>query len=311
MSLKPLPIATKTSQPFWQALTESKVKMQQCGDCNEWVFYPRPNCSHCLSDNLVWQEISGKGTLYSYTIARVPTLPELMDELPQKMAVVQFEQGPRINTTLYGLQENEIEIGMALQPCFDHVPGEEVSMLRFTKIGGANEVEHQAEPELVTEVTAVEVTKYVYDDIEALQALVVDEYSEWSNQFIVSQDVINQFAALSGDDYWIHTDVEKSKQFSPFGGTIAQGALVQVLMSQLQIPLPYELTGFGNMINYGSDKLRFPSPVISGSKIHSRARVKSVVGSPNGTMLTLEMNIHVVGKERPSVINEMIIVYMK
>lgn len=311
MSFKPLPVATETTTPYWDGLKAHKVKMQQCNACQAWVFYPRPNCSHCLSDDLSWHEISGHGTIYSYTIARVPTLPEFGDETPQKMAVVQFEQGPRINTTLYGMDEEEIKVGLPVKPCFDDVPGEDLTMLRFTKLDGPDVVAHVEEtlPE-APDVAEVAKTPYKFDDINALQGLVSDEFSDWSNQYVVSQEIINQFAELSGDDYWIHTDVEKSKQFSPFGGTIAQGALVQILMTKLHIPLSYELTGFNNMINYGSDKLRFPSPVVSGSRIHSRARVKSVVGSPNGTMLTLEMNIHVVGQERPAVINEMIIMYM-
>lgn len=310
MSFKPLPVPTESSTPFWQALKKHKVKMQQCDDCQGWVFYPRPNCSHCLSSNLTWKEISGEGTLYSYTIARVPTLPEFMDESPQKMAVIEFDQGPRINSTLYDVEDSDIKMGMRVKPCFDDIPGEDVTMLRFTKQSGPDVVFYQHAEEIETPAIDVQKTPYQFDDIEALQALVSEDFSEWSNQFVVSQEVINQFAELSGDDYWIHTDVEKSKQFSPFGGTIAQGALVQILMTKLNIPLTYELVGFNNMINYGSDKLRFPSPVVSGSKIHSRARVKSVVGSPNGTMLTLEMNIHVVGQDKTAVINEMIIMYM-
>jgi acyl dehydratase len=64
------------------------------------------------------------------------------------------------------------------------------------------------------------------------------------------------------------------------------------------------------MLNYGSDRLRFPSPVTVGSRIHGRARVKAVEKVKSGTQLILEMNIHVVGNDRPSVINDLVILYM-
>lgn len=149
-----------------------------------------------------------------------------------------------------------------------------------------------------------------FRDLAGLQALISGEYSPWSNEFVVTQQLINDFAALSGDDYWIHTDPERAKAQSPFGTTIAHGALVQVLASRFQIPLDWEIVGFNNMVNYGSDKLRFPSPVPAGSPIHARCRVKAVQAVKAGTQVTLEIAIHVVGQERPSVLNEQVILYM-
>jgi hypothetical protein len=94
-------------------------------------------------------------------------------------------------------------------------------------------------------------------DLAAMKSLVSEEWSGWSNEFLVSQDIIDQFAALSGDDYWIHTDPVRAKAESPFGTTIAHGMLVHSLVSRLRMPLDWEVTGFGNMVNYGSDRLRF------------------------------------------------------
>lgn len=78
----------------------------------------------------------------------------------------------------------------------------------------------------------------------------------------------------------------------------------------MQVPLSFEVTGFINMVNYGSERLRFPSPVPAGSLVHSRTRVKSVEVLPRGTQMVLECNIHVVGQERPAVINDLVILYM-
>ena len=149
-----------------------------------------------------------------------------------------------------------------------------------------------------------------FDDIDAMKSLISENFCGWSNEVLVDQELVNRFADLSGDDYWIHTDPERAARQSPFRATIAHGALVQILQSRLSMPMEFEVTGFNNMVNYGSDRLRFPTPVTAGSRIHGRARVKAVEKVKSGTQLTLEMNIHVVGNERPSAINDLVILYM-
>ena len=83
-----------------------------------------------------------------------------------------------------------------------------------------------------------------------------------------------------------------------------------MLISRLQLPLDYEITDFNNMVNYGSDRLRFANPVPSGCRIQARYRVKAVQAVKSGMQLTMEINIHVVAQERPSVINDLVILYM-
>jgi len=65
--------------------------------------------------------------------------------------------------------------------------------------------------------------QYAFNDVEAMQELVSDQFGPWSEQVEVNQELVNQFADLTGDDYWIHTDPEKAKTDSPFGATIAHG----------------------------------------------------------------------------------------
>ncbi|HQR02804.1 MAG TPA: MaoC/PaaZ C-terminal domain-containing protein [Rhodocyclaceae bacterium] len=313
MSNKPLPLPTETSRPYWEALKAHRVDIQQCGDCGHWIFFPRQHCPHCFSHNLAWKTISGQGTLLTYTTTRIPTLPEFTDEMPQQLAVVQLDEGPHVNTTLVGLAEDEIRIGMRVKPVFHDVDPGKATLLRYTGPDKHVDLSAAAPAQAaapVVEAPAVTRRQINFRDLEAMKSLVSEEYSAWSNEFTVTQEIINQFAALSGDDYWIHTDPEKAKKQSPFGTTIAHGALVQVLTSQLSIPMTWEVTGFNNMVNYGSDKLRFPSPVPSGSRIRARCRVKAVEQVKSGTQLTLEICIHVVGMERPSVINELVILYM-
>ena len=76
--------------------------------------------------------MSGEGELLTYTLSRVPTLPQLADETPQKLAVVQLDEGPHLNTTLVGLDEGQIRVGMRVKPVFDDIVPGEVTLLRYT-----------------------------------------------------------------------------------------------------------------------------------------------------------------------------------
>ena len=308
---KPMPVPTEISAPFWEGLKAERLLIQQCNQCSHWVFYPRRHCPQCLAHELTWREVNGEATLYSFTVTRIATLPDFADEMPQMLAVIELAQGVRINSNLVGLDESEVKIGMRLQPVFAEVDAKGTRLLRFTGLDKDPQA-LKTLPAAVEQpaVAAPSVRRIALDDEAALQALVSDTFSPWSNQIVVDQGLIDAFALLSGDDYWIHTDPERARKQSPFGGTIAHGALVQILQSRMQLKLDYEITGFSNMVNYGSDRLRFPAPVPAGSIIHSRARVKRVERVKSGTQMTLELNTHVLGSERPLVINELVSLYM-
>jgi acyl dehydratase len=152
--------------------------------------------------------------------------------------------------------------------------------------------------------------QYKYDDLDALQEIVSEEFGDWSAELCVTQELINQFAELSGDDYWLHTDPEKCKTMSPFGGTIAHGFLTLILLPKLRTEPLWEITGYSNMLNYGSNKLRFTGIVPAGANVHARSRVVSVSQSAKGTTVVMEQQVAVVGQERPALVYEMIFMYM-
>ena len=310
---KPLPHPTEASQPFWDGLKAHEVRIQQCADCGHWIFFPRAHCPACASRRLDWRTVSGEGTLYAYTVARVPTLPEFTDEMPQLLAVVELDEGPHLNTTLVGVAPEAVRIGERVRPVFDDRPGE-LTLLRYTPQASAQPRVIAAEAGAAAPAPAAATTpprrQVSCKDLAAMRGLVSEQWSDWSNQFLVSQEIIDQFAALSGDDYWIHTDPARARAESPFGTTIAHGMLVQSLTSRLRMPLDYEVVDFNNMVNYGSDRLRFAAPVPSGCSIHGRFRIKAVEPVKAGVQMTMEIAIHVVGQDRPSVLNDQIILYM-
>ena len=97
---RPIPYPTPVSRPFWAGLADGKVMLQRCGACERWVFYPRNRCPGCLSPDLDWHEVSGKGTLYTYTVTHQATSPHFAGDVPQVLAVVELALGVRLATTL-------------------------------------------------------------------------------------------------------------------------------------------------------------------------------------------------------------------
>ena len=86
--------------------------------------------------------------------------------------------------------------------------------------------------------------------------------------------------------------------------------LIQSLVGRMDSGFPVEITGFGSMVNYGSDRLRFPVPVLAGSRIHARSRMTRFAAVKAGTLVTLELHVHVVGNDRPSMTNELLVLFM-
>ena len=152
-----------------------------------------------------------------------------------------------------------------------------------------------------------------FDDVAALEKKVTEEFGPFGGELEVTQEMINRFAELTGDRQWIHVDVERCRRESPFGGPIAHGfltlSLLPLMGAKTRDAGDYVIVGQGNVVNYGSDKLRFLSPVPAGSKIHSRSRLAAALAAPKGTRLVREIAIHVVGQEKPALLYAMILLY--
>jgi len=116
--------------------------------------------------------------------------------------------------------------------------------------------------------------KAVADGIEELRALQdqVVGPSDWRE---VSQEMVNRFAELTGDDQWIHVDLERAKRESPYGTTIAHGNLTLSLIDGLRRDLS-EWSGFKLGVNYGWNKVRFPAPVLVGARVRCYAQIVEV-----------------------------------
>lgn len=125
-----------------------------------------------------------------------------------------------------------------------------------------------------------------------------------SNWYLLDQDRINQFAAVTHDEQFIHTDPEKAAT-TPFGSTIAHGFLTLALLPAMGGDVIPKLDGHVMSVNYGFEKLRFLSPVSAGSRVRGHFTLSSLdVRKPGEVTLLWEVTIEIDGKEKPALYAE-------
>ncbi|MFD5159347.1 MaoC family dehydratase [Streptomyces hawaiiensis] len=121
--------------------------------------------------------------------------------------------------------------------------------------------------------------------------------SEWIE---VTQERIDTFADATGDHQWIHVDPERAKE-GPFGAPIAHGYLTLSLFIPLFTEL-LDVQGVTTKVNYGLNKVRFPSPVKVGSRIRLTAKLAEVEEVPGGVQITVEGAIEIEGAAKPAAV---------
>jgi len=138
----------------------------------------------------------------------------------------------------------------------------------------------------------------------------VSDLPEWVGKEIgpgewheITQERVDQFAEATGDHQWIHVDVEKAKS-GPFGGTIAHGYLTLSLVPMLNWEL-WTYTGIAMGVNYGSDKVRFLTPVKVGSRVRIRTTVLAADLRPDGSYLVKNrVTVEIDGADKPALVAE-------
>lgn len=126
--------------------------------------------------------------------------------------------------------------------------------------------------------------------------------SDWVT---IDQERINQFADCTGDHQWIHVDVDRAQHESPFGGTIAHGYLTLSLLPFLRKDMGMIPDGVAQALNYGTEKVRFLTPVRSGARVRVRVVLLSAEEKRPGQILTKTQNtIEIEGEEKPAMVAE-------
>ncbi len=147
----------------------------------------------------------------------------------------------------------------------------------------------------------------VFTTFEEIEAAVGEQIgtTDWIE---ITQKRVNEFADATGDHQWIHVDVAKAKD-GPFGGTIAHGYLTLSLIPWLGSML-FNLQTPGAKLNYGVNKVRFPNPVLVGSRIRSTVTINAVVDIPTGKQLTVGHVVEIEGQDKPACVAETVVLLL-
>jgi len=145
-----------------------------------------------------------------------------------------------------------------------------------------------------------------FTDVAELEAAVGEEIgtSDW---FEITQERVNAFADATDDHQWIHVDVERAAA-GPFGGTIAHGYLTLSLIPRFS-PELFRLDTPGPRLNYGLNKVRFPSPLPVGSRIRMHVEIAEVKQLEGGAEVVWRLTYEVEGKPKPCCVAELVFRY--
>ena len=142
--------------------------------------------------------------------------------------------------------------------------------------------------------------------IEGLHQL-VGQHIGWSQWHVVDQDQVNLFADATGDHQWIHVDPEAAAK-GPFGGPIAHGYLT-LSLAPVFLGEVLHVEGISMGVNYGCNKVRFPSPVMVGSKLRVGAAVAEVEDVAGGVQVVLDLTLETEGSTKPSCVAQVVYRY--
>ena len=138
-------------------------------------------------------------------------------------------------------------------------------------------------------------------DAKAMQGQEIG-ISDW---MLIEQDRVDAFARVTGDQQWIHVDVERATRESPFGGPIVHGYLTLSLLARFAQEC-IEVEGIKLAVNYGLNRVRFASPVKVGSRIRARFVLAGVEDISGGAQLVWQALIEIEGGEKPACVAEML-----
>lgn len=128
--LRPLPLPTDITAPYWQAAKEGALSIQHCQECQRWQFFPRSFCAHCSSENVLWQKTSGLGKVYTFTVNRRAPNAFMKTRLPYAVAIIELDEGTRMMANIVNSDFEAIAIGARVKVCFERA-SDEITLPQF------------------------------------------------------------------------------------------------------------------------------------------------------------------------------------
>lgn len=130
ISFKNPPVRSSHSKQYWEGLLNDKIVLQKCGDCGAFTHPPGPQCTSCLSSNRKYVALSGRGSIYTYTVTHRAMHPEFKKDAPYIIVYVQMEEGIKLASWLTGIDPKDVKIGMQVEAVFEKID-ERTKLHRF------------------------------------------------------------------------------------------------------------------------------------------------------------------------------------
>lgn len=128
----PLPVPTRETAPFWEATRRGELVLQRCASCGRFRHYPRPTCPACLAAEYRWERATGRGTVWTWTIVRGPTLPAFEAKLPYNVVDVLLDEGVHFVSEVLDCPPDAIRAGLPVEAVF--VPAsDEITLVKFRR----------------------------------------------------------------------------------------------------------------------------------------------------------------------------------
>ncbi len=131
---KPLPYIHAETKPYWDGAKRRELLIRKCRACGRHYFYPRDFCPSCFSFDVEWVRVSGRGTIYSFTICHRGA-QDFEADAPYNLVIVDLEEGVRMMSTVVGYPNEDLKIGMPVEVMFDEVTPE-VTLPKFKPVVG-------------------------------------------------------------------------------------------------------------------------------------------------------------------------------
>lgn len=128
MLLPPFPVPSNLSEPFWTNMREGRFTLQKCDACGAFRWTPQWLCTKCHSLDFAWTEVSGRGTVYSFSVVHRPPLPGF--KAPYVVATIELDEGPFMLSNVIGCDPKDVKIGMKVRVAFDKA-SEEITLYKF------------------------------------------------------------------------------------------------------------------------------------------------------------------------------------
>ncbi len=127
---KPKPRPAPESLPYWQAAREHRLALPKCEDCQKFWFPPSRTCPHCLSTKFSFENVSGKGKIFSFVTFHRVYRPAFANDVPYVVALIELDEGPRLLSNIMGVTHDQVKCEMRVEVVFDDYD-EDISIPKF------------------------------------------------------------------------------------------------------------------------------------------------------------------------------------